>query len=489
MADKSFLSEGTYGEVFLVSNGIEKKVFKKYKETTFDRLCYVLPETDIMMSMCHPNIMNGNSVIAITDGNTLTIELEMDYGVTLSDSINNLTFGKSLQYIFEIGSGEDFLLNYGKSHCDLKPSNIIIHNDVAKIIDFGLMVYNDPFSRDYDRKADLCGTFNTKPPEYYDGENSIRIENEIWAYAMLVLDIIYGIEDVYYLYCQKSNIKYTKDNIDFFLKEFQNRDNGAVKMFERIFGDFPVEFLPLVDDIGMLCHHDPKQRTKSLSNFLKNGLFVENNLIFNSRLGSVYQFEKELKSIPDDPYDRYIDVALRWGVEVLLEYDTSIEGISLYCEIFRRIYPNYNYTKEDLQCFACCCCIIASAMTGSDRLTEGSIHYITDNSVSISRMNEMIAEIINKEQSKFSYPSIYSVAKNKQAFIMAFVGVITRQVYYQEKYRSSYKIGINAVRLSSNDGKIIASTRIDDEMTIKSEDITLLINKIVTDGNRIHQIL
>jgi len=83
--------------------------------------------------------------------------------------------------------GLEYLHSFGCIHNDIKPSNILLHNGVAKISDFGV-------SRNInDKKSELMqsGTFVYMSPERLEGRD-YDTSADIWSFGLVMYELIKG---------------------------------------------------------------------------------------------------------------------------------------------------------------------------------------------------------------------------------------------------------------------------------------------------------
>lgn len=444
------LGEGVYGKV--KTKLYKGKVYaeKTFKNTRIDELFIILPEINTMMSINHPNILGGKLITAnMIDSDDYKISMLMDIGVPLSQEIlKGLTFEKTLQYIFNIGCAIDFLLRNGRAHCDLKLDNIIIHNGVAKLIDFGLITYIDPFVISDRINAGICNYEFYRPPEQLIGTDlQVTVVSEIWVYGGVVLSLLYGVEDILSLMDYKTGEKSSEDPLIY------NRDSEPRKIFEDLYGEFPEQFISLLEDLAMLRHYDPLKRAKSLSSFLQNPLFVSHNLHYNPQIGSVSSGSSKAVKIQNQSIRNNISILLKWLVEVCIDYKVSLAVLSCCLDLVRRLYhkyPQYTTTNK-LQLFGCACVEIASALYGFS--IDSDWTYITDGSCRTEDVLEAIIDIIRTENGKFQYINIYDIAKNKDAFLISLKCMLHQNLFYRDDLLSSEKIAYIAIEKFPNDGK------------------------------------
>ncbi|KGN58770.1 putative receptor-like protein kinase At3g47110 [Cucumis sativus] len=111
-----------------------------------------------------------------------------------------LSLLQRLNIAIDIACGLDYLHNLCEIpivHCDLKPSNILLDDDmVAHVGDFGLARYmlegpNAPLSFSQTMSLALKGSIGYIPPEYGTGSR-ISIEGDVFSYGILLLEMLIG---------------------------------------------------------------------------------------------------------------------------------------------------------------------------------------------------------------------------------------------------------------------------------------------------------
>ena len=162
---------------------------------------HALRENQVHRFLKHLNIVEHYDSVEI-DSNSFCTILEYCNGTDLSthlQNFKNLTEKESKMIVKQILSGLMFLNQKQEAkiiHYDLKPQNILFHDGIPKISDFGLCkVMNDD-----DTKLELTsqgvGTYYYLPPECFirDRENPILISTkvDIWSLGIIFFEMIYG---------------------------------------------------------------------------------------------------------------------------------------------------------------------------------------------------------------------------------------------------------------------------------------------------------
>ncbi|GJM95113.1 hypothetical protein PR202_ga11817 [Eleusine coracana subsp. coracana] len=111
-------------------------------------------------------------------------------------SFHILNMAQRLSIALDVAKALDYLHHNGEMpiiHCDLKPSNVLIDNDmVAHVGDFGLSRFvqgeNNSSLQQSSSTAGIRGTIGYIPPEY-GMSNDISVEGDIYSYGVLLLEM------------------------------------------------------------------------------------------------------------------------------------------------------------------------------------------------------------------------------------------------------------------------------------------------------------
>lgn len=92
-----------------------------------------------------------------------------------------------LNIFYQMILGFKYLLNKKIFHGDIKPENILLHNNKAKIADFGM---SSKFKNSNDIFTEVIGSPGYMSPEIMSGQ-SYTIESDIWALGVTLYYMIY----------------------------------------------------------------------------------------------------------------------------------------------------------------------------------------------------------------------------------------------------------------------------------------------------------
>ena len=186
---------GSFGEVFLVMNTINKKLYaikhmeKKSLSTKLNSLEGIYKEIYIQSRIDHPNILP----ILYVNETSSDFDLVLEYasGGSLFHYIRRkkylsepLAFSLFIQVINAIY----FLHKNNFIHRDIKPENILLfNNNVIKLCDFGWCVRLE----DGQQRATFCGTTEYMSPELVNHEVYSK-EIDVWSLGVLLYEMVHG---------------------------------------------------------------------------------------------------------------------------------------------------------------------------------------------------------------------------------------------------------------------------------------------------------
>ena len=184
--------KGGIGSVYICDTEHKKYIVKKIQTENFTSLCKTyLAEVGIQLKCTNkcPNELfcsiNGVYVNKTKENkDTYDIFIIMDYcGGDLNNFYRTINI-RDAKYIMEllikIVSGIECIHANGYVHLDLKEGNILLFNDIPKIIDFGTVVAYD---------ANFPDAYYIGTPGYYLLDMRVRVETDIIGYDRTKFDI------------------------------------------------------------------------------------------------------------------------------------------------------------------------------------------------------------------------------------------------------------------------------------------------------------
>lgn len=136
------IGDGAYGNVFKAINKQTGEIvaIKKMKRKFCSwEECMSLREIKSLRKLTHPNIVKLKEVIRSNDELHLIFEyLDQNLYDLIKDKASYLPESTIKSIIFQTLEGVAYMHKHGFFHRDMKPENLLIHQGVVKIADFGL---------------------------------------------------------------------------------------------------------------------------------------------------------------------------------------------------------------------------------------------------------------------------------------------------------------------------------------------------------------
>lgn len=185
-----FMHEINGREGSTVTSGSKAGVYDKYKGK-------FIKEAINLSKLKHDNIIRV--VEEFEANNTVYYAMEYIDGGSLDDLIkkhNGLTNGEALGYAMQIGEALSFMHSRNMLHLDLKPSNVMLHDGKAILIDFGLSKQFDEDGNPESSTTIGGGTAGYAPLEQtnYTGEkrDGLPVTMDIYAFGATIFKMLTG---------------------------------------------------------------------------------------------------------------------------------------------------------------------------------------------------------------------------------------------------------------------------------------------------------
>lgn len=212
---KEYIGKGSFSKVYY---GYHKETKQEIalKRIVFNRLennikNKVISEIMILQQLHHDNIIklyeykfDGDYIFLVTEycnNNDLSIWMKQEH-----------TIEEKIDIIKQITNGIHYLHEHRILHRDIKPQNILLHNGLIKICDFGFSLM---IKEQLQMCMTICGTPLFMSPELLFMK-PYTIKSEIWSLGILFYMIVYNVHPFGILYSLddyrskiKNKIKYT----------------------------------------------------------------------------------------------------------------------------------------------------------------------------------------------------------------------------------------------------------------------------------------
>lgn len=158
---------------------------------------HALRENQVLKVLNHPNIIRHYDSVEI-DSNSFCTVLEYCSGPDLANYLKSqktLSEKEAKLIIKQLLSALKFLNENDKKiiHYDLKPQNIMYHQGLIKISDFGLCKIMDEGETKVELTSQGVGTYWYLPPECFDSNYpKISTKVDVWSVGVIFFEILYG---------------------------------------------------------------------------------------------------------------------------------------------------------------------------------------------------------------------------------------------------------------------------------------------------------
>lgn len=189
------LGSGAMGKVFLaVDEKTKEEVALKFLNKNSDNLMldYFIRETQILMSLNHPNIINlkswgnynGSPYIAMEYVSGDTLEKLMQKGAVAPKY--------AIQIILQVLNALSYVSRYHIIHRDIKPSNIILGtNKIVKVIDFGIGKALED-QQELTKPGQMIGTAYYMPPEQLQEAKNADYRADVYSVGATLFHALCG---------------------------------------------------------------------------------------------------------------------------------------------------------------------------------------------------------------------------------------------------------------------------------------------------------
>ena len=276
---KHILGKGAFGKVFSID---KNNVLKQYEINDDWAARNCLMEILILRNISHLNIIKCESIYINKNLNIFQIVLEK-----CDLNLENLIITRRFQQVgftlseikfilFQIFSGIAYLNSYNLIHCDIKPQNILIKDNVIKIIDFGLTDFDREFKlKNFNSESDhIVYTDNYASPEVLNN-NYFSKKTDTWAIGCIIFELL-SYKILFSGISSKNHRNEIKEKVNNFMK--LNAIDKNKFLTEKIISNNDNEIFNLL--ITCLLNYEIRPISEEIINFkIFNEVRTDDNII------------------------------------------------------------------------------------------------------------------------------------------------------------------------------------------------------------------
>lgn len=192
----SILGSGQFGDVYKAQMMDTNKYFA-VKTISLDKYVSIprlnemtRNELDILSKIRNPNIIKFVEMLKTV--NNVYIVYELCNGGTLEEYVNKKKYlqeKEALNYFGQILNACKPLVQHNIMHRDFKPSNILFHNGIIKVADFG---FCKPLTSSFEVTETMVGSPIYMAPEILKGR-PYNSKADIYSLGVMLYEMLYGV--------------------------------------------------------------------------------------------------------------------------------------------------------------------------------------------------------------------------------------------------------------------------------------------------------
>ena len=258
------------------------KLLKKDRLSDKEYLNRFIAEAKAAGALTHPNIVTIYDVGKVDE--TPYIMMELLDGKTLGDMLNaheRMSVKTLVEIAMQLASALDYAHNMGIVHRDIKPDNIIFHEQqgTVKIADFGIAQQNDSEAQNQTQAGMILGTPRYMSPEQAKGE-PVDGRSDLFSLGVILYELLTG------------HKAFSADSLPTLILQIVQKDPTPIRKY------YPEAPAGLQSIIAKLLHKKPEKR-------------------FQTGAALYQALEKELQGIRDDEEAKnYLPMQIKWTAAI-----------------------------------------------------------------------------------------------------------------------------------------------------------------------------